>query len=236
MGYTHLLFVSKKIFITYIIVLLWTLFAHQVLAHHRWLDGTGDHIKLWGLEDVTIIYCSMSMDHKDAINRAAFTWNDPVGTYDQIELYVTYDSCSSIEIKRLDNWSTISGWSSNADFLDGGDGIINVDWVIATGQIESFDIGFDRELNVTEDELSANKTGQEVIIHEFGHALGMDEEDDEMTIMHPSLAAGKMGYRSHDGGGHTSVRSNSIWPDDMAYMMLYQESPNEGNIDPFTSA
>ncbi len=227
-------FASKSVFA--IAVAISITFSYHALSYSKWIDysGDNDHLKLWGEETVSIINCSMSSTEKDAAYDAAFTWNDPVGTLDLFAMTENTNPCP-ITIDMDDHSSTISGWPAGNSFLDGGMGIIYIHQYIPTGRIEGFDVGFNRDLVVTADETSADWTSLGVILHEFGHAAGMAHESRYMSVMNDGYVKGKMGYRSHTGTVHSSVSSNSIWPDDMQYMIDYQESSNVGTIDPFAS-
>jgi hypothetical protein len=87
------------------------------------------------------------------------------------------------------------------------------------------------------DELDSRIGAREVLIHELGHVLGADHEDDVMSAMCTApVSCGKVGRRSASGGvGAPDIRSETRLPDDVAFAVNYHSSAEAGRIDAFAS-
>lgn len=222
-----------------ILLIFGLLISGRAMSYTRYLDDTRDHIRLTDSEEVIIVYCSMSGDEYGSVIDAIFAWNDPSGAYDRIEYTTTYADCGDVHISdaKIDRWSHIAGWPAGHSYLDGFPGISKIDWVVATGSVQDFDIGFDRDRQVyASRETDTNLSIQEILIHEFGHPLGMDHENDEMSVMCSKDTCGKMAAEDIYGNTDAVTHYDSNFADDTEYMFKYQNNGATGRIDPYASA
>ncbi len=209
----------------------------EVLGWKKLYDPNGDHIRLTHEETVRIANCSMYTTHVDAVQDAVWTWNDPTGI---LNLLIPEESslpCSNVSWNRTDDQSWIIGFPGGDPRLEGHAGIIRCDTYVSTGKIKTFDIGFNRDAVTTvPDERTSYLSAREILIHEFGHAMGIDDHNDPWSVMCPAGTCGKTGKMSHQGTTHNLANYETIFPDDLAYLVAVHSDSSSGTIDPFTSA
>lgn len=123
--------------------------------------------------------------------------------------------------------------------LDGNAGMA---YVIYSGVCESQNreatsatVALDQNYSLSPlNELDISFGGCELAIHEFGHVLGLDHEDDEQSVMYSGAGtSGKVGRRGVTGG--LGARAETQFPDDTDFMVTYHASSNVGRPDAVVS-
>lgn len=91
--------------------------------------------------------------------------------------------------------------------------------------------------NLTTDRVDENSTtlgARETAIHELGHVLGANHEDDFMSVMCTSNTCGKQGER--DSGGIHWDEAETVFPDDADMGLTYHGNGNTGQRDMMASS
>ncbi len=85
------------------------------------------------------------------------------------------------------------------------------------------------------EELDTRLGARETLIHELGHVLGADHEDDVMAVMCTSNTCGKVGRRSGATTSSLGRHPETIWGDETLFAVRYHGTSNSGNVDPTVS-
>lgn len=173
---------------------------------------------------------------------AMYEWNELEGMHDRFALGCGRDCW----VMLLDGQWEIAFVRPDSGWLDGNRAIGRIFRILGPcifptdnwfgGALTEADIIVSSALPLDSlDELSQNGSAVATLIHEFGHALGMDHEDDVPAVMRSSGISGRLGRRNVHGTLRPGGATETVMPDDAAFAYRFHGYSSCGAMDPVVS-
>lgn len=193
-------------------------------------------------ETWTMDTCNLTATEQDITRDGAFAWNVISGSADRNGITTANRGCS---INNDDDVWQIAFAPGSHSWLNNNAGVTRkvsapCFWPFvgeaSDGELLEADIMINRGLSqVEQGEISMVAEGASTIVHEFGHAMGMDHANEFSTMFTPQPRF-RLGRRSTSGATNASVRSTTISCEDARFAVLRHSASGAGRPDAYVSA